>query len=178
MKSGYRSALRAVTVGLLLTGYALVAHYGSNLPPAEAVHAAAIATLPFAALAVVVSWRSRHRVLGFLLSAALATLVWRNIDSIAAHLVWIYFIQHAVANAMMALIFGRSLVGNRVPLCSRIAALIHGGLDPTIACYTRHVTLAWTLFFLLNATVSTLLFAYAPIAIWSVFVNVLPIPLV
>jgi len=177
MKNRHAPALRIVAIALALIAYAFVAHYASNLSPAEAVHSAVIATLPFAAIAVLLCWRARHRYLWLFFCASLATLVWRNIDFIAAHLVWIYFIQHAAANAMMALVFGRSLVGDRVPLCSRIAALVHGGLEPTIARYTRQVTVAWTMFFVLNAAVSILLFAYAPVTLWSVFVNVLPVPL-
>ena len=134
--------------------------------------------LPYLAAAAVLAWRSRHRYAWLLLCAALAALTWRHVDAIGDHAVWVYFIQHAGGNAILALIFGRSLVGNRVPLCSRIAAITHVHLEPRLARYTRRVTLAWTIFFAANAGLSALLFAYAPIVLWSVFANLLAIPLV
>ena len=134
--------------------------------------------LPYLAVAVVLAWRSRHRYAWLLLCAALATLTWRHLGAIGDHAAWVYFIQHAGGNAMLALVFGRSLVGNRVPLCTRIAALAHDPMEPRLARYTRQVTLAWTVFFAANACISAVLFAYAPVVVWSVFANILDLPLV
>ena len=178
MKNGYWPAVRTVAAGLALTAYVLIAHYALSLPPKEGSHFAAIALLPYLAVAVVLAWRSRYRVAGLLLCAALAALTWRHLDTIGDHAAWVYFIQHAAGNAMLALVFGGSLVGDRMPLCSRIAAIAHNPMEPRIARYTRQVTLAWTIFFVVNACVSAVLFAYAPIVVWSVFANILDLPLV
>jgi uncharacterized membrane protein len=78
----------------------------------------------------------------------------------------------------MALVFGRSLIGQREPVCSRIAAIAHGPLEPRLARYTRQVTLAWATFFALNAGVSAVLFTCAPVGVWSLFANLLAVPLV
>ena len=51
-------------------------------------------------------------------------------------------------------------------------------MTPRVARYTRQVTLAWTIFFVANACISAVLFAYAPVVIWSVFANILDLPLV
>jgi uncharacterized membrane protein len=56
--------------------------------------------------------------------------------------------------------------------------MVHGTLTPRIARYSRQVTLAWTLFFLATAVVSTLLFAAASTVTWSTFANYLSLPLV
>ncbi|MEA3175818.1 MAG: hypothetical protein QOF42_3229, partial [Gammaproteobacteria bacterium] len=40
------------------------------------------------------------------------------------------------------------------------------------------VTLAWTLFFVGNLAVTFVLFAFAPLRIWSFFVNFVSLPLV
>ena len=56
--------------------------------------------------------------------------------------------------------------------------MIHGAVTPAVARYTRQITLAWTLFFVAIAAVSTLLFATAPIVTWSTFANYLSLPLV
>ena len=178
MKNGYRPAVRFTVAGLALTAYVLISHYASSLPPEEGNRAAVIALLPYLAVAAVVAWRSRHRYAWLVVCAALAALAWQYTSAIGDYAVWVYFIQHAGGNAVMALVFGRSLVGNRVPLCSRIAAIVHGPLEPEVARYTRRVTWAWTVFFAVTAGVSALLFAYAPIMLWSVFANLLAVPLV
>jgi uncharacterized membrane protein len=178
VKNGYRPAVRIVAAGLALTAYMLISHYASSLPPKDGSRFAAFALLFYLAIAAVLAWRSRHRVVWLLLCAALATLAWRHLGAIRDHAAWVYFIQHAGGNAVLALVFGASLVGNRVPLCSRIAAIVHNPLEPRLARYTRQVTLAWTVFFAANAGMSAVLFAYAPVAIWSVFANILDLPLV
>lgn len=178
MKNGYRFAFRGVAVGLALTAYVLIAHYAASLPANDGSRFAAIALLPYLVVALVLAWRSRHRVAWLLLCAALATLTWRHLGAIGDHVAWVYFIQHAAGNAILAIVFGASLVGNRVPLCTRIAALAHDHVEPKHARYTRQVTLAWTVFFAANACISAVLFAYAPVVVWSVFANILAIPLV
>jgi len=79
---------------------------------------------------------------------------------------------------MLGLIFGRSLVRQRKPLCTVIARLVHEEMTPELLRYTRQVTLAWALFFLVSAVLSILLFVLAPIEAWSVFANILTLPLV
>jgi uncharacterized membrane protein len=63
-------------------------------------------------------------------------------------------------------------------MCTDLARLVHGELSPALTRYTRQVTVAWTLFFALVAGTSVLLFAFAPIAVWSTFANLLTPPLV
>ncbi len=49
---------------------------------------------------------------------------------------------------------------------------------PEIAGYTRRVTWAWCVFFAGMALTSVLLFVFAPLSSWSVFNNLLNLPLV
>ncbi|MEX4005516.1 hypothetical protein AB4Y38_42875, partial [Paraburkholderia sp. EG285A] len=89
------------------------------------------------------------------------------------------YLEHVSFNLAMALLFGRTLAAGRVPLCTQFASMIHGSaLPPAVARYTRQITLAWTLFFVAIAGVSTLMFAVAPIVAWSTFANYLALPLV
>ena len=74
--------------------------------------------------------------------------------------------------------FGRTLGPGREPLCTQFAAMVHGRLEARVTRYTRQVTLAWTLFFVATALVSTALFACASIVTWSTFANYLALPLV
>lgn len=178
MKSGYRPVVRAVAVVLALTAYVLLAHYQSSIAPADDNRFTAFALLPYAVVAAVLAWRSRHRTMWLLAGAALVTFAWRHVDAIGEHTAWLYFIQHVAGNGILALVFGGTLVGGRVPLCTRIAALEHDPLEPRLARYTRQVTLAWALFFTANVAISVILFAWAPIVVWSVFAIILDLPLV
>ncbi len=178
MKSRSRPAVRTVVAGLALTAYVLLSHVAANLPSEEGRLAAAIVLLPYLVAAAVLAWRSDHRYPWLLLCAGLVILAWRYAGAIGDHVQWVYFIQHVGGNAIMALIFGSSLRTGRVPLCARIAIITHGPLAPRLERYTRQVTLAWTIFFAGNAGMSVLLFAYASFVHWSVFANLLAIPLV
>jgi uncharacterized membrane protein len=70
------------------------------------------------------------------------------------------------------------LWGGRVALCTQLADQVHGPLSPEELCYTRQVTAAWALFFCVVALVSLCLFAFAPLAIWSIFANFCVLPLI
>jgi uncharacterized membrane protein len=64
-----------------------------------------------------------------------------------------------------------------VSLITQISTRINGQLKPEVVEYTRHVTIAWCIFFGLQVVVSLLLYAFAPLAAWSFFINILNLPL-
>jgi uncharacterized membrane protein len=86
-------------------------------------------------------------------------------------------LSHATLNLFLLWLFGRTLRRGREPLISQISRHINGELKPEVAVYTRRVTIAWCAFFLLQVVVSLLLYAFAPLAAWSFFINVLNLPL-
>jgi uncharacterized membrane protein len=88
-----------------------------------------------------------------------------------------YGVPHAVANGFLLWWFSRTLQGGREPLITRVARRIHGTLSPPIEYYTRQVTIAWCVFFAAQVAVSLVLFVFAPLETWSMFVNVLNLPL-
>lgn len=71
----------------------------------------------------------------------------------------------------LLMLFGNSLLPGRQPLVSQVAAQIRGHLEPRVVCYTRQVTLAWTLLFAALWLETALLALFAPPAIWSLFAN-------
>ncbi len=87
-------------------------------------------------------------------------------------------IWHASLNLLLFWFFGRTVLPGREPLISQISRRLNNGLDPSIAAYTRHATIAWTLFFGVQLAGSALLYLFAPINAWSLFINVLNTPLV
>jgi uncharacterized membrane protein len=86
-------------------------------------------------------------------------------------------LSHATLNLFLLWLFGRTLLRGREPLISQISRRINGELRPEVAGYTRHVTIAWCIFFLMQVTTSLMLYAFAPLATWSFFINVLNLPL-
>jgi uncharacterized membrane protein len=55
---------------------------------------------------------------------------------------------------------------------------MHDDVHGELALYTRRVTFAWCCFFALQLALSISLFCFAPLVVWSTFVNLLDIPLV
>jgi uncharacterized membrane protein len=90
----------------------------------------------------------------------------------------VYLLQQCGFNAILAFGFGRSLLEGRVPLCTQLADRLHGPLSLRELRYTRRVTGAWVIFFLLNMAATFLLFEFAPLRIWSLFVNFCSLPLI
>ncbi len=96
---------------------------------------------------------------------------------LAAYLPWFYFLQHVAMFLALAAWFGASLRPGRDALVTRFAR-VEGTLSPAGLAYTRGVTLAWALFCAAMAAISALLFFGAPLPVWSLFANLLTLPLV
>lgn len=87
-------------------------------------------------------------------------------------------IPHAAAYLFLLWWFGRTLRTGSEPLVTRVARRVHGAIAPAIEAYARRVTIAWCAFFAAQIAVSLGLFLLAPLETWSIFVNVLNLPLV
>jgi uncharacterized membrane protein len=87
-------------------------------------------------------------------------------------------LTHTSINLFMLWVFGRTLIGGREPLITGFARRVHGTLPPHIEAYTRRVTVAWCVFFIAQIVISAGLFAFTDLDLWSLFVNVLSLPLV
>jgi uncharacterized membrane protein len=91
-------------------------------------------------------------------------------------------VMHWSIYASLLATFGLSLRRGREPLITGMARRLNGETDgeadDELAAYTRNVTIAWSVFFAAQLTLSVTLFCFAPLVVWSFFVNVLDIPLV
>ena len=71
-------------------------------------------------------------------------------------------------------LFGRSLLGGREALITRIARFVHGGeLSLEKERYTRQVTVFWCLFFAGMAVTSVSILLFVSVDAWLFFANVL-----
>lgn len=170
--------LRSLVLVAFMAAWAIAAYFGSTGQGSPDFNTAVGAT-PFIVILATLLWRGRHPLgaaAGGLLAAATLVWLWPSLRQNAALL---YFIEHLGINLALAALFGRTLVGPGEPLITRFARIVnHGVLSERQHRYTRQATLAWTLFFLANAALSSLLYALAPHAVWSVYASLLTAPLI
>lgn len=172
-----RPVVRAGAAIAGLATYEIGAHH-AVATPGEHGFGLALVLAPVVVLAFGAAARSTRR--GWLLPlwALACAALWAARASLARHFGWGLYLEHVSFNLAMALLFGTTLLRGREPLCSRFAAMIRGPLTPPVERYTRGITVAWTVFFVAIAAVSTVLFATASIVEWSTFANYLALPLV
>lgn len=163
---------------LLVVAYAPAAYYTATHVQ-QSPWAVAIALGPLA-LATLIFVRKALGLAAFAAAAlALPYLAYSFRAELQDHVALTYYLQHLGMMLCGALVFGLSLLGPRVPLCTRFARYGHEVMTDELQRYTRQVTLAWTLFFLAMAVVSSaLFFSPLPFALWSAFDTLLTLPLV
>lgn len=173
---------KTVLIGLLLVSYLAVAHIALTSEGSQQ-WAALIAIIPLmlwwlkALIAPDASTLRRCTIL--LVGLVCCGLGWWFWSRWVGYAEWVYLLQSVGSMLLMASVFGVSLTMKEGDWVTRLATIIHGGsLPPEIARYTRNVTVAWTLFFLLMATTSMALFVSGQREWWSAFINLFSWPLV
>lgn len=76
-------------------------------------------------------------------------------------------------NLSLCALFAGTLRRGRTPLITAYVELQYDSVPPALRRYTRGVTVAWSIFFALMALQALLLALFAPVEIWSLFVNFL-----
>jgi uncharacterized membrane protein len=87
-------------------------------------------------------------------------------------------VPHAAAYLFMLWFFGRTLKRGSEAFITRLARQLDGPLSPAVEAYTRRLTWVWCAFFAAQLAASALLLAFGTIEAWSLFINVLDLPLV
>lgn len=166
-----RRFARAVLV-LLSLAFAVLAHFTivRRFSPALG---AVLALLPAALVALWAVRRSRHRAWAIAALVLAVAGLWAGWDTVERHFPSVFLVEHAGMNALLAWVFGRSLVGGREPLCTRFARLLHSRLPPEVVAYTRGITIAWTIFFATLSTLSIALYAAGFLEAWSLLATLL-----
>jgi uncharacterized membrane protein len=175
MAPGRRLQLAAVVVFFI--AYSVLSHYSNSHPQARDL-GAGLALAPMLTLGLALIWRFSGVPLAVLAAAAAAFPLYYYWPILTQNFSIVYLIQQCGFYAIMAFTFGRSLPAGRVPLCTQLADKVHGPLSELELRYTRSVTIAWVVFFLSNLAVTVLLFEFAPLRTWSLFVNFLSLPLI
>jgi uncharacterized membrane protein len=171
------SGLQLAAVVLFFIAYSVLSHY-SNLNPQALDLRTLLALAPMLTLGLVLLWRWSGALIALLAAAATAYVLRAFWPPLTQNFSIVYLVQQAGFYSIMAFSFGRSLLNDRVPLCTQLADRIHGPLSPLELRYTRSVTVAWVIFFLLNLAATFLLYRFASLRIWSLFVNFCSLPLI
>jgi uncharacterized membrane protein len=155
---------------VLSASFAVLAHASivEGVPPAVG---ALLSLVPIALIAATMVRRSRHRlaVAGVVALAGVAIVLgWETLER---HFPIALFLEHAGINLLLAVVFGRTLAAGHDPLVTRFARLLHRELPPEVEAYTRHVTIAWTIFFATLFALSSALYLGGFLAAWSVLAN-------
>ena len=172
MTAGRRQGSATALAVILSLAGAVLAHFAivDRFSPALG---ALLSLVPAAVFLLWLARRSRQRWLVALVLAAAALAAWVEWGDLERHFPSVFFIEHAGANAALAIVFGRTLAAGREPLCTRFARLVHGTMTPELAAYTRSVTLAWTIFFSALALASAALYFGGYLTAWSVLATML-----
>lgn len=173
----FASALCKGLVVALLAVCPLLAHF-FLLDHDAVVLRRVLLIVPLVVLACWVLLRAANKLICLVAVVAAAAVVYVVEQHSHAGLAVIYGVPHATAYFFLLWLFGHTLINGREPLITRLAGVIHGTLVPSMVEYTRGVTLAWCVFFALQLLLSVVLLGFAPLAWWSMFVNILNAPLV
>jgi uncharacterized membrane protein len=160
----------------LLAAYTGLSHY-CNTHSIRAL-GAVLALTPPLGLGLGLLWRSARPWVAGPLTLAGALLLYDYWPQLEKKFSMVYLIQECSMYGLLAFGFGRSLGSGETALCTRLADRLHGPLTPREVRYTRQVTGAWALFFGLLATTILASYVFAPRAIWSLFVNLIALPLI
>jgi uncharacterized membrane protein len=161
-----------------IVAYQVLVHLGVT---GDAVHPArtALLVLPVAVLGCWILLRSQHRLLWLLILAAAAGATWLLARGTELGTAALYGVPHASAYLFMLWLFGRTLLRGREPIITRLARHARGAkLPAAMEAYTRKLTLAWCLFFAAQLAASALLLRFGSVEGWSLFINVLNVPLI
>ena len=168
--------LWAALILLIGAGYQYLVHSAVAGGQIESIRIA-LAFLPLLALAGWVVIRARNKRLWsfILIAAGLAIYALEQQEHWGRAAA--YGVPHAVIYWSLLWLFGQTLWRGKEPLVTRLARSVHGTLPPELAAYTRRVTYAWCVFFAAQLVISALLFKFASLDNWSLFINVLNFPL-
>ncbi len=166
----WRRRLQLAAFIVFLAAYAVLSHY-SNTAAKTRDLGVALALAPMLTLGLILLWRCGRLWAVLPAAAAAAALLQHYWPVLRANFPVLYLLQEGGFYSIMAASFGQSLFGRRIALCTQIADKLHGPLNAEELLYTRRVTAAWALFFIMITAANVALCLLAPLRIWSLFAN-------
>jgi uncharacterized membrane protein len=162
---------RIGAVALVGLAYVLASHWLMTHTEASAWNVVGVLS-PMLVIVGLGAWRSGHNGVALCVALVLAALCVQALMDIRVTSHALYLLQHAGINFFLALFFGSTLLPGRTSIITSVARRVHGGdLPPKHLAYTRQVTAAWVVFFLVIVTISLALFFGASFDTWAIFAN-------
>ncbi|HTB28676.1 MAG TPA: hypothetical protein VK715_06980 [Steroidobacteraceae bacterium] len=168
--------LQLAAASVLLAAYTGLSHY-CNTHGVGGL-GAVLALAPPLVIGLGLLWRSAPPWIAGSLTVAAALLLYYWWPQLEKKFSMVYLLQECGMYGLLAFGFGRTLGPGDTALCTRLADRLHGPLTPRELRYTRRVTAAWAIFFAALTLAILSLYLLAPLAIWSLFVNFIALPLV
>lgn len=167
---------RAVGFAAGIITYDLLCYFSITRPhPALAT---ALAVSPVLLGLGGIAFRAFGRVMAGLTLAAGVIALWFLWDRLERNFPFLLLAQQLSMWGILCFMFARTLRAGRTALCTGWADRLHGPLTPAERRYSRHVTLAWSVFFAAMGIISAMLFAFASPQVWSAFNNLWSLPLI
>ena len=173
----WRRRLQLAAVVAFVLTYAGLSHY-SNAAASSRDIGVGLALGPPLMIGLLLIWRWTRPWVALLAAGAAALLLHNYWPVLERNFPMVYLLQEAGFYSLMALSFGQSLLGRRQALCTQLADKVHGPLTAQEVRYTRRVTAAWALFFVLITAATLILYAFASLTVWSLFANFCVLPLI
>lgn len=139
---------------------------------------AALALSPLGVVLLILALPRLNRIGGLITLAGLPLLLLGAATVLHDRVSLLYLLQHLAVHFALAAFFLTSLQSGRLPACTRFAQQVHDAMSPALNRYTRQITWAWGLFFVINAGISLALMALAGPAIWADYAVYATSPLV
>ena len=150
---------------------ALVMHYGMTL-----------AGILIAVQAVLVTWIALSSVISRALRVGACGAIFLGVLLLSRFTdggpVVAASVPHAMAYLALLALFAASLQPGREAVVTILARKSRGRLPAEVVRYTRRVTWAWCWFFVAQLVGSLTLLLFAPLHVWSLFINLCNLPLV
>lgn len=145
-----------------------------------AVHLAILAQAPAVAVALLLTMTSLH-LFYHLPNLRYSPWAWTYIAvalagavSLAVGAVGALYLPPVLINLVLTILFARTLRAGRTPLIERFMRLEYASAPPPALCrYGRQLTFLWSGFFAASTLTAIALAAFAPLALWSLWVNIL-----
>ena len=173
----WRRRLQLAAIVAFVVFYAGLSHYSNSVAKTHDL-GVGLALGPLLTVGILLVWRWGHPGVAILAAAATAVLLRHYWPALEQNFALVYLLQEGGFYGLMAVSFGLSLFGGREALCTQLADKVHGPLTTQEVLYTRRVTAAWALFFVLVTAATLFLFVLAPLRIWSLFANFCVLPLI
>jgi uncharacterized membrane protein len=173
----WRRRLQLAAIIAFAVAYAGLSHYSNSVAKTHDL-GVGLAVGPVLMVGLLLVWRWTHLWVALIAAVAAAVLLRHYWPVLEENFSVVYLLQEGGFYSLMAASFGQSLRRDREALCTQLADKVHGPLTPQEVLYTRRVTAAWALFFVLITAATLSLFVFAPLPVWSLFANFCVIPLI